>query len=238
MKDKLINDLRLALNNSADYKIRESSSRFFKKGEEVQVYGIKTAQANIITKEFCKQIKTYSKKDVFAICEELWKSKYLEEAIISCKFSASLIKQYEPSDFKIFERWVNQYVSNWATCDTLCNHTIGTFIMMYPEYLNQLKEWAKSPNRWTKRASAVTLIIPARKGLFLEDIFEIADILLLDKDDIVQKGYGWMLKAASESFPKEVFDYVVAKKEIMPRTALRYAIEKMPKEWKAEAMKK
>lgn len=237
MKEKLIGELRLALQNSSDIKIRESSSRFFKKGEEPLVYGVKTAEVNKIAKEFCKQIKTYSKQDILAICEELWKSQYLEEALISCKCTESLKKQYEPSDFKIFEGWVNKYVDNWAACDTLCNHTVGTFIMMYPEYLNELKKWAKSPNRWPKRASAVTLIIPARRGLFLEDIFEIANILLLDKDDIVQKGYGWMLKAASESNQKEVFDYVVSKKELMPRTALRYAIEKMPEELKAEAMK-
>jgi 3-methyladenine DNA glycosylase AlkD len=101
-----------------------------------------------------------------------------------------------------------------------------------------LKDWAKSPNRWVRRASAVSLIIPARKGMFLKDIFEIADILLLDKDDMVQKGYGWMLKATSETYQKEVFDYVMSKKEIMPRTALRYAIEKVPQELRVEAMKK
>lgn len=89
-----------------------------------------------------------------------------------------------------------------------------------------------------RRASAVTLIIPARRGLFLPDIFEIADILLLDKDDLVQKGYGWMLKAASEAHQVEVFNYVMSKKSIMPRTSLRYAIEKMPKDLRTKAMEK
>ena len=89
-----------------------------------------------------------------------------------------------------------------------------------------------------RRGAAVTLIIPARKGLFLNDIFEIADLLLLDKDDLVQKGYGWMLKAAGEAHQKEVFDYVVKNKSVMPRTALRYAIEKMPAGLKSEAMNK
>lgn len=238
MKEELMDSIRLALQNNADTKTRNNASRFFKKGEEALVYGVKTAEVIKIAKEFIKQIKTYSKQDVFEICEELWKSGYLEEAIIACKFTESLKKQYEPADFKFFKRLVNKYVSNWADCDTLCNHTIGSFIMMYPKYINELKKWAKSSNRWTKRASAVTMIIPARKGLFLKEIFEIADILLLDKDDMVQKGYGWMLKAASESNQKEVFDYVVSKKEIMPRTALRYAIEKLPKELKVEAMKK
>lgn len=84
----------------------------------------------------------------------------------------------------------------------------------------------------------MTLIIPARKGKFLKDIFQIADILLLDKDDLVQKGYGWMLKAASEANQKEIFDYVIKNRAVMPRTALRYAIEKMPKEMRVEAMKR
>lgn len=77
-----------------------------------------------------------------------------------------------------------------------------------------------------------------QKRKFLKDILEIADILLLDKDDLVQKGYGWMLKAASQSHQKEIFDYVIEKKAIMSRTVLRYAIEKMPQELKAKAMEK
>jgi 3-methyladenine DNA glycosylase AlkD len=109
---------------------------------------------------------------------------------------------------------------------------------MYPESLTKLMDFAKSDNRWMRRASAVTLIIPARKGHFLKDILEISDILLMDQDDLVQKGYGWMLKAASEAHQQEVFAYVMAKKAVMPRTALRYAIEKMPKELKAIVMEK
>lgn len=87
-------------------------------------------------------------------------------------------------------------------------------------------------------AAAVTLIVPARKGSFLKDVFESSDILMPDEDDLVRKGYGWLLKAASEAHQKEVFDYVMKNKKQMSRTALRYAIEKMPAEMKAEAMTK
>jgi 3-methyladenine DNA glycosylase AlkD len=82
----------------------------------------------------------------------------------------------------------------------------------------------------------VTLILPARKGLFLKEVFEISDRLLEDGDDMVQKGYGWMLKEASKKHQPEVFDYVMGKKALMPRTALRYAIEKMPAEMRRRAM--
>jgi 3-methyladenine DNA glycosylase AlkD len=81
----------------------------------------------------------------------------------------------------------------------------------------------------------------AHKGLcygkFLNDVFEIANRLLKDEDDLVRKGYGWMLKAASQAHLKEVFNYIMKNKKDMPRTALRYSIEKMPLDLKAEAMK-
>ena len=89
-----------------------------------------------------------------------------------------------------------------------------------------------------RRAAAVSLIVPGKHGKFLKEIFAIADILLCDDDDMVQKGYGWMLKVASQVHEKQIFDYVMKNKKKMPRTALRYAIEKMPKELKARAMAK
>lgn len=51
-----------------------------------------------------------------------------------------LHKYYEPSDFKFFECFVKKYVNKWANCDTLCYHTIGSFIMMYPNYINELQK--------------------------------------------------------------------------------------------------
>lgn len=231
-----LTEIRLVLKDNIDERILTSEKKYFK--EEVKIYGVSIAKVSKIGKLFFESIKNYPKQDIFELCEELWKSGYSEEAYIACNFSYYISKKYEPADFIIFERWINNYVTNWATCDTLCNHTVGTFIEMYPDYITALKTWSKSTNRWMKRASSVTLIIPARKGLFLNDIFEIADLLLVDTDDLVQKGYGWLLKATSEAHRDEVYNYVISRKSKMPRTALRYAIEKMPAEMKAEAMKK
>jgi 3-methyladenine DNA glycosylase AlkD len=138
----------------------------------------------------------------------------------------------------IFKGWIEKYIDNWAKCDGLCNHTIGSFVEKYPESINEVKSWAKSKNRWLKRAAAVSLIIPAKKGDFLQDALEISDMLLSDTDDMVQKGYGWLLKEESRKHQKQVFSYVLENKKKMGRTALRYAIELMPKELKAEAMQR
>ena len=76
-----------------------------------------------------------------------------------------------------------------------------------------------------------------KKEINLNFVFWIAKRLLRDPEDLVQKGYGWMLKVASNTKQKEVLDFVMKNKKTMPRTALRYAIEKMPRDLKIKAMK-
>jgi len=236
----VVNDIlfqvRNALKENVDERTKASSQKFFK--EEIKNYGVKTVTVTQISKTYYKRIESRSKLEIFALCEELWRSGYIEETFVACHWSYHLHKQYEPSDFRVFEKWIQYYVDNWASCDTLCNHTVGSFIEQYPEYLENLKAFTTSENRWVRRAAAVTLIVPARKGKFLKEILELANLLLMDQDDLVQKGYGWMLKVASEAHQQEIFDFVMSKKNVMPRTALRYAIEKMPKEMKALAMVK
>ena len=228
--------VRKKLIENADEKTKAGSKRYFK--EQIDTYGVKSAVVGQISKEIYSQITDFSKDEIFELCEELWKSGMLEESFIACNWSYAVRKQFIESDFSIFECWVNHYVSNWASCDTFCNHTIGAFLQLYPQFVQKMKEWTHSPNRWVKRASAVSFILPARKGLFKEDIFEIANNLLLDTDDMVQKGYGWMLKSLADSYEDEVFQYVLSKRAVMPRTTLRYAIEKMPPDKKQEAMKR
>jgi 3-methyladenine DNA glycosylase AlkD len=234
--NEIIVKIRQTLIENADEKSRKQSEYFFK--EPITVYGVKSATVQKIAKEIFTELKDKPKAEILAVCEKLWQSGYMEESFVACVWSEKLGKKLEPADFEILERWIKNYVSNWASCDTLCNHTVGDFVMMYPEFISKLKEFALSENRWVKRAAAVSLIVPARKGLFLNDIFEIANILLLDKDDMVQKGYGWMLKSASQAHQQAVFEYVMSKKAVMPRTALRYAIEKMPDELKKLAIQK
>jgi 3-methyladenine DNA glycosylase AlkD len=228
--------MREELKENSNERNRTSGQRYFK--EAVNLYGVSSTVVTKIGRTYFSMIKHQGKTQIWARCEQLWQSGLMEEAFIACDWSYLLHKNYKIADLDVFERWLSEYVTNWAACDTFCNHTMGTFMEMYPECVSRLKRWTTSKNRWMRRGAAVSLIIPARKGLFLADIFEIADRLLLDEDDLVQKGYGWMLKAASQAQEKPVFDYVMKHKKVMPRTALRYAIEKMPQELRKEAMAK
>jgi len=231
---KLISQIRKALKANIDLEYKKGATRYFK--EEVKVYGVRTPIVRQIAKKYFPE---FNKEKIFDLCEELLSSGYSEEATIAFQWVFKLKNKYQESDFKIFESWLKKYVDNWGKCDDFCTHAFGEFILQFPEFLPKLNFWAKLQNRWLRRASAVILIYPIKKDKkFLDKIFEISDLLLIDRDDLVQKGYGWMLKEASNLYQKQIFDYVMQNKAQMPRTALRYAIEKMPAELKQQAMEK
>jgi len=232
----IIETVRKTLTAESLEAVRVSAQRFFK--EEIKVYGVKLPRVRQIAKTYFAEIKDLPKEQLFILCETLWQSGYIEESGVACEWVRKIHGQLKPKDWSVFDRWVDAYITNWAACDTFCNHTVGTFLEMYPSYVRKLPVWAKSKNLWKRRAAAVSLVVPAHKGLFHKEVFELAEILLLDSEDMVQKGYGWMLKEASKFDERAVFQFVMEHKSAMPRTALRYAIEKMPKNLKERAMMK
>lgn len=234
--DPVIEAIRQELTVHGDPDVRKCSGRFFR--EEVRCYGLKTATVSSIAKKYWKEVKPRGKQEIFALCEELYQSGMMEEAFIVSAWAPLLADRYAPGDIAVFRHWIDTYITNWAACDSLCNHAVGDFIVRYPGEIEELQRWTQSENRWMRRAAAVSLVVPAKRGSFLTEALAIADLLLTDTDDLVQKGYGWLLKEASRKHTDEVFSYVMANKRDMPRTALRYAIELMPKDLKAEAMKK
>ncbi|KKT68037.1 MAG: hypothetical protein UW63_C0089G0008 [Candidatus Uhrbacteria bacterium GW2011_GWF2_44_350] len=169
------------------------------------------------------------------------KNKYNEEATVAIQWATEFKKDFTEKDFAIFENWLKRYIDNWGKDDDFCFHLVQPLIKKYPELVEKVKAWSRSKNIWLRRASAVSFI--STSGAFyttnhsLRDIFEVADSLLEDPEDLVQKGYGWMLKSASVKHQKEVFDFLKKRKKQLPRVALRYAIEKMPERLRREIMK-
>ena len=228
--------VRKQLKAAADKKTAEVSQRFFK--EKVKHYGVKSAVVRKIASSSWKEAKLHSKNEIYKMCEELYRSDYGEESYVASDWLPRISSEFAREDLPVFKKWIGAYVNNWAKCDTFCNHTLGDFLIRFPDQAAVIKSWTSSKNRWLKRAAAVSFIVPAKKGMFLPEAFEIADSLMSDADDLVQKGYGWLLKEESRKHEKDVFEYVLRHRQMMPRTALRYAIELMPKSLKIAAMSK
>lgn len=231
----LIDRLRKDMKKNIDLRYKKGSENFFR--EKIKSYGVRTPIVRNIARKYFKEIKNSNKRHIFNLCEELLKTNYNEEATIAFSWCYEIRERLEKEDFKTFESWVKRYLTNWAMVDDFCTHSVGFLVMKYPELIKNLKEWTKSDNLWVRRASAVTLIHCVKRKSHLDESFIISNILMNDKEDLVRKGYGWLLKEASNNYQKEVFDYVIKNKNKMPRTALRYAIEKMPEKLRFEAMR-
>lgn len=216
---------------------RHDYQRFFKEKLKER-YGLKTAIVRKISNQCFRDIKHLSKNEILDICDSLLESDMRYGRFFAFEWAGKLKNQFAKTDFKRFESWLEKYVNNWGNCDHLCGMVLGELVYQYPESVVKTKKWARSKSQWLRRAAAVSMIVPVRKKSLLKEVFHTADILLTDEEDLVQKGYGWMLKEAGNEYPDEVFAYVMKHKNKMPRTALRYAIEKYPQAKRKEAMKK
>ena len=218
-------------------KNRINYQRFFKEKLKYPE-GLKTEFLKKISNECFKEVKDLSKKEMLALCNELFIADKQHFRYFANEWTLRIKDQLDKSDFPLFVGWLKDYADNWGTCDVLSGGPIGIILDRHPELFSQTQKWVTSANRWLKRAAAVSLIPAVKNRNMLDKVFAIADKLLLDEDEMVQKGYGWMLKEAANQFPDEVFAYVMKHKATMPRTALRYAIEKYPAAKKKKAMAK
>jgi len=108
----------------------------------------------------------------------------------------------------------------------LCPDSVGALLVRFPELVAQIKTWARSPNRWVRRASLVSFIRLARKGDYLDAIYEISASLFADSDDLIQKANGWLLREAGKADRQRLEKFLLQHGPEIPRTTLRYAIER------------
>ena len=176
--------------------------------------------------------------NVFIICENLLKENDNVLKVIAYDFAYRVRKQYNDKTFSIFENWLFKYIRDWDDCDDFCTHAFSELLLKDKTLTNKIVRWAKNHEFAVRRATAVITIPLIRKNKY-KDInpLGIANLLLEDEHDLVQKGYGWMLKVYGEKEPQKVFDFLKEKHSQMPRVAFRYALEKLPAVMKKELMK-
>ncbi len=233
----ILKGVKQELNQHIDSKYRDGERRFSK--EAIKNFGVRLPERRKIAAKFWPEVKTLNKAELFNLADKIFNSGYNELTTIASNWIWRRREKFQPEDFNLFAGWIARYFDNWAKVDDFCTHSLGYLVNQYPELTKELLKWTDSTNRWTRRAAAVSLIYPfGQRKKYLPMIFKVAGKLLIDKDDMVRKGYGWMLKEASKYNQKKVFEFVMKHKDKMPRTALRYAIEKLPVRLKLKAMAK
>ncbi|MCW4037036.1 MAG: DNA alkylation repair protein [Candidatus Bathyarchaeota archaeon] len=226
MSASIVEEIRAELRRRASTEGVEKARRFFR--EPIEVYGLSTSQEMEIVKRFYPQVKG-DLPLALEVAGKLVESRVLEEASIGVRLLKRMTRLFTPELFEVFDEWVD-HLTNWANTDGLSTWLISETVRLEPGLTERLLRWTESENRWRRRAAVVSFVPIARRGEMLEEVFKIADRLMTDGDDMVQKGVGWLLKEASREHPDEVRDYLLRWRELTSALVLRYASEKLPRE--------
>jgi len=209
--------------------VTEVLLRFFKPlpGEALRFRGVRAPELKRIAQSLYPRVKSWTTTDRDKFCEGLWGFGDFEGGALVCYLYRRFQKQFGAREFRLFTRWLDDYVNNWGLTDGLSLWLLGGAIENDPALAGKLSAWTRAKKRWKRRAAAVSLVYPAKRGEQQEEIFQVAEALLPDPDDMVQKGVGWLLKETYPKRPGEVMEFLMPRRQDTTRLVLRYAAEKM-----------
>jgi 3-methyladenine DNA glycosylase AlkD len=226
--------LRQVLINGASAPHTAEVQWFFK--EEIQSRGWYTHELRKLARRFTKVIKGDAGLPyLIQIADNLFHDNVLEEKILAVLLLETSTKSMTRDDFKLFEGWLDR-VSTWADHDALASYLLGEIMAADPKLSSHVFVWAKSSDRWHRRAAAVTLIRGIRYGLFESEIKRITTLLLHDDDLMVQKGLGWLLRVSAKCNPDFTVPLLMKIRKTAPRLVLRTGCETLPVKLRAEIL--
>jgi 3-methyladenine DNA glycosylase AlkD len=219
-----------SLKASADPKRAREGKRFFKSNEEIHLLGIRAPEIRKISKELFSLVKPYwTQEQAVELCTLMLPNKYLEVKALCLLILERFVSYLDKKHFLLIKKWINSYYcSDWATIDTLCSNVLSPLIKAHPEFIDEVFTWADSENKWLRRASIVSFVKPARHGQYIDVIHRIAEKLFSDEDDLIQKANGWILRESGKTDMNRLEQFLLKHGENIPRTTLRYAIERFP----------
>ena len=231
----MLNNLKKDLARFGNPKNAKILSGFFKTGRGQYGHGdvflgAKVPETRIVAKKF----NELNLKDL----KKLLSSKIHEERLCALLI---LVEQYKKSDSKNKKVIVDFYlqntqkVNNWDLVDLSADNILGNYLIDKDKSV--LYELVKSQNLWERRISIVSTFAFIRNNKF-DDTIKISEILLNDKHDLIQKAVGWMLREIGKRDKNVLIKFLNKNYKKMPRTMLRYAIERLDKKRKESYMKK
>jgi 3-methyladenine DNA glycosylase AlkD len=214
------------LKAQADPERARQVQKYFK--ETVRSFGIPSPMVRAMATELYLTIKKdWQVEQALQLCSILFPKPELEAKAIAALILIRYKKEFQPQLFGQVKKWLEQnYLANWASVDTFCPEIMGTLLLRYPELVREIKTWPGHANRWVKRASIVSFLKLTKKEGFLDIIYDQAIKLFPVDDDLIQKANGWVLREAGKRDMPRLERFLISHGPSIPRTTLRYAIER------------
>ena len=205
-------------------------SRYFRDTAGLRFYNIGADRVRAMARAIVKDNQdAWTVDDACAFADLLVTDRHLEVKGIGIEVLGCYRRHFTPSLLPRWKRWLaNDHSANWATTDAICGLLIGPLVAANPRLAGEVGGWAGHRNMWVRRASIVGLIPIARRGIALDTLYRTARTLHRDGEDLIQKAVGWALREAGKSDMDRLETYLLKHGPTIPRTTLRYAIERFP----------
>jgi|SRR5580698_445039 3-methyladenine DNA glycosylase AlkD len=223
---KVATDIRRLLKDGGTAEHAAGVQWFFK--EEIKSHGWYTADLRRAAVK-CRRaiIKEFGHPFVLQVADQLFSGRNLEEKIFAVFLLENLTDEFGDDEFRLFESWLLR-ISSWADHDAVVHSLISPMVVAKPIRTKNVFRWAKSRDRWLRRAACVALIRGARQKMFFSQIKRLTAMLLSDEDDMVQKGLGWLLRETAKHDAKRTVPFLTMIRKRAPRLVLRTACETLP----------
>ncbi len=222
-----LKDVKAHMQELSNPKIAEHSLRFFKTGPgeygEGDVFlGIRVP----VTRKVARKFRELPLEQVL----KLLKSKFHEERLLALFMLVALFKKGNDKEKQnIYEAYLNhtEYINNWDLVDSSAHQIVGGYL--FERDRKRLYQLAKSKSLWERRISMIATYTFIKKDDF-EDTLKLSEILLTDEEDLMHKAVGWMLREVGKKDIEVEEKFLRKHYKKMPRTMLRYAIERFEEE--------
>jgi 3-methyladenine DNA glycosylase AlkD len=227
---KISRQIRSRLRESGDREAATTGRRFFKPDDDVRLYGVKSSALRRIEKEAYNQVKhTWGVADAISFCDSMAREPQHEAKMVGVLLLGRFSVHFRKGLLATVRAWIMAgHFRNWAAIDGLAPTVVTPLVAKYPDLAPRVARWTNSRNMWLRRAAAVAFVPLARKGRELDHAYAVARDLLCDTNDLIHKATGWLLREAGTTDTKRLERFLLQHGPHMPRTAVRYAIERFP----------
>ncbi len=214
------------------------AARYFRGDHGLRFYNVGTNGVRAIARSIHAAHRTeWTVHDAMRLADALMDSPYLEMKGVGIEVVARFRRSFEPRLLRAWKRWLaTNRSANWATTDAICGLLVGPLLAAHPDLVPEMQRWATHRNLWVRRAAAVSLIPVIRRGLALDVAYDVASSLADDSHDLIHKASGWMLREAGRRDAARLERYLRDRGPRLPRTTVRYAIERFPRRTRQELL--
>ena len=225
----ILEQIKTSLAGYNDKKRGDDLHRFFQVfpggyGEGDKFIGVSVPNQRLVSKKYYKSITLNELEQL--LCEPIHEHRLTALFMLVLKYQKCSDENLQKDIVDLYLKNIER-VNNWDLVDSSAYHILGPFLMNRDRQL--LYELAKSHNFWVQRIAIIATLHFIKNGQF-DDTLNIAEILLHHQHDLIHKAVGWMLREVGKKNYEVEYAFLAKHYSNMPRTMLRYAIERFPEE--------